>query len=133
MSAGGTAAPFALAAGDGERLSWMGDPTVLKATSVDTDGRYAVAEVISGPASLVPLHVHHREDEAFYVLEGAVSFWVGDERHDATAGSFVFGPKDVPHRYEVTSETARMLMVFSPGGFEGFIRETADLVEEVGT
>lgn len=120
--------PFTLAAGEGERLSWLGDPTVLKAISEHTQGRYAVAEIVSSPVSVVPMHVHHREDEAFYVLEGSVSFWLGPERIDLGPGGFAFGPRDVPHRYEVTSELARMLMVFSPGGFEGFIRETSHAV-----
>lgn len=118
--------PFVLEEGGGERLRWLGDPTTLKVTSRETSGRYALAEIVSTPESFVPLHVHHREDEAFYVLDGEVSFWVGEERSDAGPGAFVFGPKDVPHRYEVTSPSARMLMLFSPGGFEGFIRETAD-------
>lgn len=118
--------PFVLEAGGGERLLWLGDPTILKVTSRETAGRYALAEIVSTPESLVPLHVHHREDEAFYVLDGEVSFWVGDERSEVGPGAFVFGPKDVPHRYEVTSPSARMLMMFSPGGFEGFIRETGE-------
>lgn len=74
---------------------------------------------------MVPLHVHHREDEGFYVLEGEVTFYVGDETHEAGPGSFVMGPKDVPHRYEVKTPKARLLMLFSPAGFEGFIRATS--------
>jgi quercetin dioxygenase-like cupin family protein len=120
------AAGFGLARDGGELLSWMGDPTRLMVTGEATGGAYALAEIVSSPQGIVPLHVHHREDEAFYVLEGEVTFTVGEQVFDADAGSFAFGPRDVPHRYEVTSPSARMLMLFSPAGFEGFIRETSE-------
>ncbi|HTS72231.1 MAG TPA: cupin domain-containing protein, partial [Gaiellaceae bacterium] len=65
-----------------------------------------------------PLHLHHNEDETFYVLEGEVTFQVGDERINVAAGDFLFGPRDVPHTYVVRSERARMLVTASPGGIE---------------
>ena len=119
-------AGFGLARDGGELLSWMGDPRRLMVTGEATGGAYALAEIVSAPQGIVPLHVHHREDEAFYVLDGEVTFTVGEQVFDAGAGSFAFGPRDVPHRYDVTSPSARMLMLFSPAGFEGFIRETSE-------
>ena len=104
----------------------MGEPTVLRATGEQTKGHYAMAEIVSTPEGFVPLHVHHREDEAFFVLEGEVTFTIGDRTIDAGPGDFAFGPRDVPHRYTVRTPSARMLMVFSPAGFEGFIRETSE-------
>ena len=65
-----------------------------------------------------PLHVHHREDEWFYVIEGALAFWVGGEVIEAPAGSFVFGPRDIPHTFIVSSPEARFLLVTEPAGFE---------------
>jgi uncharacterized RmlC-like cupin family protein len=62
--------------------------------------------------------VHHNEDETFYVLEGEVTFLVGDERIDVSAGDYLFGPREVPHAYVVRSERARMLVTASPGGIE---------------
>lgn len=109
----------------GERLLWMGEPTLLKVTGEQTNGAYSLAEVFVSPAGEVPLHTHSREDEAFYVLEGEITFEVGDETIQAGPGSFVFGPKDVPHRYTVNSPTARVLMLFAPAGFEHFIRATS--------
>jgi mannose-6-phosphate isomerase-like protein (cupin superfamily) len=117
---------FGLEADGGERLTWMGEPTLLKATGEHTGGLYTVAEILATPDGLVPLHVHHREDEAFFLLDGEVTFSIGDDVFDLGPGSFAFGPKDVPHRYTVRTPTARMLMVFSPSGFEGFIRETSE-------
>ena len=124
---------FGLEPDGGERLSWMGEPTMLKVTGQDTGGLYTVAEIITTPEGLVPLHVHHREDEAFFVLDGEVTFSVGDDVFDAGPGGFAFGPRDVPHRYTVRSASARMLMVFSPAGFEGFIRETSEPSDSLET
>ncbi len=124
---------FGLEPDGGELLSWMGEPTMLKVTGQDTGGLYTVAEIITTPEGLVPLHVHHREDEAFFVLDGEVTFSVGDDVFDAGPGGFAFGPRDVPHRYIVRSASARMLMVFSPAGFEGFIRETSEPSDSLET
>lgn len=134
MQAHQAAAPgFGLEAEGGERLSWMGEPTLLKVTGEHTGGLYTVAEIVSTPDGLVPLHVHHREDEAFWVLEGEVTFSIGNDVVDAGPGSFVFGPRDVPHRYTVRTPSARMLMIFSPAGFEGFIRETSEPTDQPAT
>lgn len=99
---------------------------MLLATGDHTRGHYAIAEIVSTPEGFVPLHVHHREDEGFFVLEGEVTFSIGDRTIDAGPGDFAFGPRDVPHRYAVRTPSVRMLMVFSPAGFEGFIRETSE-------
>ena len=124
---------FGLGTDGGERLSWMGEPTLLKVTGEHTGGRYAMAEIVSTPEGFVPLHVHHREDEAFWVLDGEVTVSIGDRSFDAGPGGFAFGPRDVPHRYTVRSPSARMLMIFSPAGFEGFIRATGQPTETLDT
>ena len=65
-----------------------------------------------------PCHVHHNEDETFYILEGEVTMLVGDERIDLVAGDYCFAPRGVPHAYIVRSERARMLVTISPAGIE---------------
>ena len=70
-----------------ERLLWMGEPTIIKATGRETSGRYTLIEILATPAGLVPRHVHHREDEAFYVLEGAVTFQIGDQAVEGVPGT----------------------------------------------
>ena len=75
-----------------------------------------------------PLHIHHRQDESFYVIAGEITFFVGDQRLEATAGDFVFAPKDVPHAFLVTSEHAEYLPSFSPAGVERFFSEVAPRV-----
>jgi quercetin dioxygenase-like cupin family protein len=129
LQAGDQVRGFGSAREGGEALSWMGEPTFLKLTGERSGGLYALAEIVSTPEGFVPLHVHHREDEAFYVLEGEVTFTIGGDVVEAGPGGFAFGPRDVPHRYTVITPSARMLMLFSPAGFEGFIRETSGPLE----
>ena len=69
------------------------------------------------------LHVHHFEDEGFYILEGEMTFYVGEQTIRAQPGSFLFGPKDVPHAFTVDRGPARLLFIFTPAGLEGGIRE----------
>ncbi len=119
-------APIALGPGEGEALWFMGCLAVVKSSSETTGGRVAVIEHLASQGAGSPLHVHHREDEWFYVLEGELTFWVGGEVIDAPARSFVFGPRDVPHTFVVASPEARFLLVTEPAGFEGFMRALAE-------
>jgi quercetin dioxygenase-like cupin family protein len=114
--------PIALQAGEGEALWFLGALTTIKASGDTTDGRVAVVEVLAPRGHGSPLHVHRREDEWFYVIDGELAFLVGDERIDAPAGSFVYGPRGIPHTFEVTSPEARFLLVTEPAGFEAFVR-----------
>ncbi len=74
--------------------------------------------------------MHHREDEAFWILEGELTFQVGDETIKASPGSFLYGPRDVPHGYTVDSGPARMLFLLSPAGFEEFIYASSEPAKE---
>jgi quercetin dioxygenase-like cupin family protein len=119
-------APIALGRDEGEALWAFGGLAIIKASSETTAGRVAVVEQLAPRGAGSPLHVHHREDEWFYVIEGELTFWVGGEVIEAPAGSFVFGPRDVPHTFDVTSAEARFLLVAEPGGFERFLRAAAE-------
>jgi quercetin dioxygenase-like cupin family protein len=118
---GAVARAFGLKEGEGEARWWGGGLVTNKATGKETGGLYAIVEVLEPHGAAAPLHVHHNEDEAFYVLEGEMTFYVGEGTYKAGPGSFVFGPKDVPHTYTVDSGPARLLFILSPAGFEGFI------------
>ena len=107
-----------------ERLWIAGDTMTLKATGADTGGRLLVLENLSTPGAGPPLHVHRREDESFYVLEGEFEIVSGDRTIAAAAGSFVHVPRGTPHRFSNVGEApARILVWFSPAGLEGFFRE----------
>jgi mannose-6-phosphate isomerase-like protein (cupin superfamily) len=97
----------------------------VKASAADTGGQYTLLE-ITAPAGLeTPLHVHYNEDEGFYVLEGTVTVRVGDETVQLSAGQHAFGPRDVPHKFTVGPDGARMIWVLTPGGFEDFVDEVS--------
>ena len=69
-------------------------------------------------------HVHHREEESFYILDGEFGFEVGDAQFVAGAGSFVLGPRDIPHRFwNAGSAPGRFLLLISPAGLEPFFEE----------
>jgi hypothetical protein len=78
-----------------------------------------------------PLHVHHSEDEGFWILEGEMTFYVGDQTIKARPGSFLFGPKEVPHAFTVDTGPARLLFVLSPAGFEDLVREMGEPAREL--
>jgi len=119
---------FALDPGEGEAWWWMGGLATVKATAEQTDGLYTLVEILvpEFPMEESLLHVHHFEDEGFYILEGEMTFYVGDEMIKARPGSFLFGPKDVPHAFSVDSGPARLLFLLSPAGMEGAIREMGE-------
>ena len=117
---------FGLKEGEGEARWWAGGLVTTKVTGEETGGLYSIVEVLEPHGAAAPLHVHHNEDEAFYILEGEMTFYVGEETYKAGPGSFVFGPKDVPHTYIVDSGPAKLLFVLSPAGFEGLIEAISE-------
>lgn len=114
--------PFATRAGEGEAIWWLGCLAEVKATGEQTGGLLSLLEITEPPDEAAPLHVHLREDEGFWILEGDVTFEVGDTTIEAHAGDFVFGPRGIPHRYTVGPQGCRMLFIMTPGGFEGIPR-----------
>ena len=122
-----TGAPlrFAMApAGQREAFWWFGQLAVIKADAAHTRGRYTLVELTAPPGYVSPRHVHHREDEAFWVLEGSTRFEVGDVIVDAAPGTYLIAPRDTPHRWAAGPEGARLLFLFTPGGFERLIAAT---------
>ena len=111
---------------------WPYQPQVGRYTgkigAEQTDGRLSQLVCRDPRGGAPPLHIHHREDETFYVIAGEITFFVGDQRMEATAGDFVFAPKDVSHGFLVTSDHAEYLTSFSPAGVERFFAEVAPSV-----
>jgi quercetin dioxygenase-like cupin family protein len=130
MSTAAAVAPTALGAGEGEALWFLGTLATVKASSESTGGRVAVIEQLAPRGGGSPLHVHHNDDEWFYVIEGELTFWVGGRVITAPAGSFVYGPREIPHTFTVSSEQARFLLVTEPAGFEGFVRALGEPAQE---
>jgi quercetin dioxygenase-like cupin family protein len=112
--------------GEGDARWWFGQLAEIKATAADTGGQLTIIEVTCAPGFEAPLHVHHREDEAFWILEGGVTLQVGEETFEAAAGDYALGPRDIPHRYSVGDEGCRMLFICTPGGFEALVRDMSE-------
>lgn len=119
----GATAGFITGPQQAEAVWFRGALVLLKATAQQTQGRYAVTEWRAPRGLAAPLHVHGNDDELFLVLDGQVRFQLGEEVVEGTAGSLAYGPRGVAHSFHVDSEHAHLLLVFGPGGTEGFFRE----------
>ena len=93
-----------------------------------TGGRFALVETRARRGEGPPRHVHTREDEVVYVLEGRLTVYAGEEPLDAPAGSCVLLPRGGEHTYRVESEEARLLVLLLPAGLEGCYRELGQLM-----
>jgi quercetin dioxygenase-like cupin family protein len=109
-----TATPYHLAAGEGQPMSWFTAQFALKAP----DQQIGLMELEASPGVEPPLHVHRNEDEWYYLLDGTVTFHVGEETYHGQPGSLVFLPRAVPHTFTIETPSARMLLLNAPGGFE---------------
>jgi quercetin dioxygenase-like cupin family protein len=118
--------------GQGETLRWgpTGKVRILAGSS-STDRSFSVVECVEPPGSGAPLHVHHAEAEAFYILEGVVELTCGAQKVTTRAGDFVYTPKDVAHKFTVVGDQpARLLMMFSRPGFEMFFAEGGSPIDQ---
>lgn len=132
MTVSVTAAPHVASATEAPRYAFFGCNAKILASGEETAGTYALAEMVFPAGSGTPPHIHYNEDEAFYVLEGEVSIWCGDESYVARAGDFAFLPRNVRHNYVNTgSGDARMLVLTNPAGFEQFVAEAGAPTESV--
>jgi mannose-6-phosphate isomerase-like protein (cupin superfamily) len=105
--------------GEGRTIAVVGDVYRFLATSADTNGKYALWEALIPPGGGPPPHVHSREEEGFYVLEGAITFVIGEQRLVASAGMFANMPVGTPHSFKNESgKPARMLISVAPAGLE---------------
>ena len=116
----------------GGRSFWLLDELyTAKALGEDTGGAFAFVEATTPPQAGPPLHVHHNEDETFWVLEGELEVVLGDEIVRAPAGSFVYAPRGVPHTYRNVGTTpARYVATIRPAGLERFFFEVSEPAED---
>ena len=102
----------------------VGEEVLVKARGMDTNDRFAFFHATAPPMSGPPLHVHTREDELFYVLEGEVVFQIADQRILAKVGTTVFLPRGSVHTYQnFTGHTARLLIMVTPAGVDRLFEE----------
>lgn len=118
-------------AGDGQKRFVLGDIVTIKIRNEETGGIYSQIETTCGPQVGPPMHVHHREDETFYVIEGEFEFHCAGEVTTGGPGTIVRLPRDVPHRFKnISNATGRVLVTMTPGGFEGFFDALGELTAD---
>lgn len=117
---GGTGqAPLVCHGGEGATFWAMGNRFTRKLGASDTGDQLGLLEVVAPVGAAPPLHVHHREAEVFYLLEGAMVYRAGADTFELAAGSSIYLPKDVPHAFRVIGRVpARFLALTVPGGIE---------------
>ncbi len=115
----------------GKQIGIVGDIYRLLATGDETGGSYAMIEATVLPGGGPPPHLHRLEDELFYVLEGQVAFYSGEERIAGLPGTFIHMPRGVPHRFKnETDQTAKLLFSLVPAGLEKmFVEAGRELAE----
>jgi len=111
--------PYRLASGEGlADVWWKTGRVTVKAGPDETGHAFAQIETDDPRGGGPPRHLHHNEDETFYILEGEVTALVGEERIDLSAGDYLFAPRGIAHSYVVRSERARMFVTLSPASVE---------------
>ena len=98
----------------------------IHVSAEETDGRYAVLEILVPEGDMPPLHVHHEEDEVFHVLDGRVTLFLPGREVSLGAGETCRAPQGIPHTYRVESPSARWLVYCAPARFDGFVRAVSD-------
>jgi quercetin dioxygenase-like cupin family protein len=106
---------------EGDAWWWMNGLAIIKLRASDTGGQMTIIEVTEPPGEVAPLHVHHHEDETFWLLDGSVTFQMAGREIEARPGDLVFGPRGIPHSYTVGADGCRTLFILTPGGFEELV------------
>jgi quercetin dioxygenase-like cupin family protein len=116
----------AVATGKGEARWWFGMLAEIKATTADTGGQFTLVEVTCPPGYQGVRHIHHNEDEGFWLLDGLLDLEVGGNHTKMQAGDYAFGPRDIPHGFSAGDKGARVLFILTPGGFENLIMASSE-------
>lgn len=113
--------------GEGEHLRfWGGGVLTMKASSEETGGAFLLFEDFMSRGKTTPLHVHTNEDETLYVLEGEIVVHIDGTDHPVGPRGVAVAPRGVPHAFLVTSQTARVLCLQTPGSAEAFYRGASE-------
>jgi quercetin dioxygenase-like cupin family protein len=111
-----------------DEIQFLDNRARIHAASADT-GDYALIESVAPAGSQPPLHVHRDESEGFYVLEGELTLWIGDETRTLRPGEFAFAPPRIPHTIRTGESGARWLLI-AGGQFEAFVRTVGAIAGE---
>jgi mannose-6-phosphate isomerase-like protein (cupin superfamily) len=118
--------PFVQGRGLENSRWYMGNVMTFLVNSEQTDGAFSMTEYLSKPGNEPPAHVHGREDEVLYVLEGRIDAYIGKEVFSAGQNEGAYLPKFVPHTFRILTPRLRMLIWMSPGGLEGYFHDMSE-------
>jgi quercetin dioxygenase-like cupin family protein len=123
---------FAIPGDEGPAVWFLGSLASVKSTVEESGAQWGAIVVSAAPGYSPAPHIHHREDESFYLLEGQLSFTAGSQTFDVVPGTFVFAPMGVDHHFIVTSDAqAKWLLIHGPtGDFHRFINEVGGPASE---
>jgi mannose-6-phosphate isomerase-like protein (cupin superfamily) len=123
-------APFVVLPGDGTPIQLpLGGSNLLKAHTRNTNGSFTMIQCDVPPKQGPALHIHTREDELWYILEGDFRFKTGDAMLGAPQGACIFGPRGIPHSFQNVGDTpGRLLAIYAPSGVERFFEQYAELL-----
>ena len=122
-----------LPGGEGERIWIVGDTMTLKATEETTGGSLVLLENLTAPGGGPLPHVHTREDEFWYVIDGTFEIRIGEQVHALGPGGFAYAPRGTVHSFRNTADTpSRVLVGFTPAGMGGFFRESGQPATDDG-
>jgi quercetin dioxygenase-like cupin family protein len=108
-----------------DEIRFLDSRARVHAASAETSG-FALLEIDAPPGSQPPLHVHRKEGEGWFVLDGEITLWVGDETHTLRPGQFLFAPPRIPHTLRMGERGAHYLVIAGEG-FEAFVRAVGAL------
>jgi len=115
---------------NGLTVSLGSSSMTFRVAGEDTDGAYSVLEYLAAPGAGSPMHVHKNEVESFYILEGAITFQLGEEKTRATPRMFVTIPRGMRHAFvNAEEEPARALVILTPSGLEYFFLDMSELLK----
>ncbi len=117
---------YALKRGEGKAIWLLNGLLTWKAVGKDTGGEWEIVEQLCPRGFAPPIHSHNREAEAFYVLDGELTFVLGEEMVPASPGSFLYVPGGTKHSFVVESPVARFLALCIPANLEAFIDELGE-------
>jgi quercetin dioxygenase-like cupin family protein len=123
---------YVLRPSDGAHLWFLDGRMVVKAGGEQTGGALTVIEFTFPEGAGPPRHIHDREDEAYYILDGVIAIDCGDRHWTASIGDFVFLPHGIPHCFTVAEGPVHGVQITNPSGFEHFLAETGRPAEAPG-
>jgi quercetin dioxygenase-like cupin family protein len=117
--------PVSVSNEEGEAFWFLNNLDIIKATTASTGGSYSLVHQVAPPGAATPYHLHHIEDEAFYVLDGKATFICDGKKTVVGPGGYIFLPRGIPHgiRYEGPGPTTILILAMPGTGFVGMMSE----------